>query len=147
MRRTKVEKKRLRDARWRQLRFKRYKGDHDYLIRETRANAIGCSVLPFPVIIERGVPIGLIMSTPRAPHVIPEPPNEVTFGPAIDLLSSDITPPGITTVATSFEVPGELQVSPEIHHPECGIFKPGSWGPIDCTCGFYHHVVLAGGSR
>ncbi len=58
---SKQEKAQRRDHRWRQLRWKRYKGDHDYWTRVVRAN--GFRVLPYGTFIEQGIPIGLSPET------------------------------------------------------------------------------------
>lgn len=57
MRPTKALKARRRLERELRLRTKRYKGDHDYQMKVVRAG--GFRVLPYPVWIEPGVPLGM----------------------------------------------------------------------------------------
>jgi hypothetical protein len=51
MRLSKQEKARRRDHRWRLLRWKRYKGDHDYWTKKVRADELGFQLVPFPIIV------------------------------------------------------------------------------------------------
>lgn len=77
--------------------------------------------------------------TTEPPHVTEE--VEKIFGDNIDLFSTGGSPPkGVTTVSTTFDIPGPLEVPMEIHGGECRF--PKTLDQLDCTCGWYHLFVL-----
>jgi hypothetical protein len=60
VRHSKQEKARRREANRVRLRWKRYKGDHDYYWKLANAKAGGFRLLPFAFVLAPGIPIGWV---------------------------------------------------------------------------------------